>query len=353
MQLPQPSLRALATGFACSFVAFLSPALHAQTTATTDPVGFITLSVPGNGGSGSSIAMAGLGLTRPIEYQGSAETVGANTLTDNEATWTDNQFNGANGEFFVEITSGPGAGVTTDITATNAQTKTITTANNLTGIAANGVTFKVRKHWTLSSVFGTDTNNLSIAGGSATTADQILLWSGTGYDTYYFQTVGIGGTGWRKSGAPTVDVATLKIFPEEGVTVKRKQPAAANVVLMGAVKLGQTSVAIENGISVIGNVYASGMTLASSGLHDPNDDPAKGVAGGSATSADQVLIWNGTGYDTYYFQTAGIGGIGWRKSGAPTVDASTTAVPVGSAVTIKRKFATGFNWIMPQHPATL
>jgi hypothetical protein len=95
------------------------------------------------------------------------------------------------------------------------------------------------------------------------------------------------------------------------------------------------------------------MTLASSGLHDPNDDPAKGVAGGSATTADQVLLWNGTAYDTFYFQTAGIGGVGWRKSGAPTVDASNTAVPVGTAVTIKRKFATGFNWIMPQHPATL
>ena len=223
----------------------------------------------------------------------------------------------------------------------------------LQGIASQGVTFKVRKHWTLSSIFGTDAASLSIAGGSATTADQVLLWNGTGYDTYYFQTTGIGGVGWRKSGAPTVDQATLKVFPEEGVTIKRKQQTAANVVLMGAVKLGPTSVAVDNGISVIGNVYASGMTLASSGLHDANDDPAKGVAGGSATSADQVLIWNGTGYDTYYFQTSGIGGVGWRKSGAPTVDASTTPVSVGSAVTIKRKFATGFNWVIPQHPATL
>jgi uncharacterized protein (TIGR02597 family) len=352
MQLPQPSLRALAVTAACSLVAVLSPALFAQT-ATTDPVGFITLSVPGNGGSGSSIAITGLGLTRPIEYQGSAEAVGANSLTDNEATWTDNQFNGANGEFFVEITSGPGAGVTANITGTNAQTKTITTAESLQGVAAQGVTFKIRKHWTLSSVFGADAANLNIAGGTATTADQVLLWNGTGYDTYYFQTSGIGGVGWRKSGAPTVDQASLKIFPEEGVTIKRKQQTAANIVLMGAVKLGPTSVAVDNGISVIGNVYASGMTLASSGLHDANDDPAKGVAGGTVTSADQVLIWNGTGYDTYYFQTSGIGGVGWRKSGAPTVDASNTPVPVGSAVTIKRKFATGFNWIVPQHPATL
>ena len=352
MQLPQPSLRALASSFACSLVALLTPALYAQTT-TTDPVGFITLDVPGNGGAGSSIAITGLGMTRPIEYQGSAEAVGANTLTDNEATWTENQFNAPNGEFFLEITSGPGTGVTVNITGTNAQTKTLTTAESLQGIAAQGVTFKVRKHWTLSSVFGSDAANLSIAAGSATTADQVLLWNSTGYDTYYFQTAGIGGVGWRKAGAPTVDQAGLKIFPEEGITIKRKQATAAKVVLMGAVKLGPTSVAIDNGISVIGNVYASGMTLASSGLHDPNDDPTKGVAGGSATSADQVLLWNGTGYDTYYFQTSGIGGVGWRKAGAPTVDASATPVGVGTAVTIKRKFATGFNWIMPQHPATL
>src|SRR6266511_5342298 len=66
--------------------------IFAQTTATTDPVGFITLTVAGaSGGATSAISFKGLSLTRAIEYQGSAETVGTNTLVDNEATWTEDR----------------------------------------------------------------------------------------------------------------------------------------------------------------------------------------------------------------------------------------------------------------------
>src|SRR4030095_2268995 len=102
------------------------------TTATTDPVGFITLNVAGtSGGAASAVSFKGLSLTRAIEYQGSAETVGTNTLVDNEATWTDNQFNGSNGKYFVELASGTNAGATFDIQATSAGTKTITLVQNL------------------------------------------------------------------------------------------------------------------------------------------------------------------------------------------------------------------------------
>jgi uncharacterized protein (TIGR02597 family) len=110
------------------------------TTATTDPVGFITLNV-----AGQTLSFKGLGLTRPVEYQGSAEAVTATSITDNEATWTDNQFNGANGSYYVEIASGPGAGTTYDITATSAAAKSITLAQNLASGVVAPATFKIRQ----------------------------------------------------------------------------------------------------------------------------------------------------------------------------------------------------------------
>lgn len=334
-----------------SCMAFVAPSLLAQTTAVTDPVGFITLNVAGTGGAGgSSLSFRGLGLTRPVEYQGSAESVTATSLTDNDATWVDNQFNGPNGSYFLEITSGPGAGTTYDITATTAANKTVALGQNLaTGVVAP-VTFKIRKHWTIAAVFG-PANEAGLQGGTSTSADQLLLWNGTGYDIFYYQTSGLGGTGWRQAGAPSVDAGGTKLVMEELLLLKRGQATAVNVILMGAVKIGQTSVPVFGGNNFLGNVYAAPMSLQSSGIYTGN--PATGLAGGSSVTADQILLWNGTGYDIYYFQTSGLGGTGWRRAGAPSTDASATALPVGSGFIVKRTNAGNFNWVIPQHPATL
>jgi len=325
--------------------------VFAQTTTTTDPVGFITLNAAGNGGGGSpALSFRSLGMTRAVEYQGSAETVGANSLTDNEATWTDNQFNGANGSFFVEITSGPRSGTTYDIQTTTAATKSLTLVQNLAVGVAAPVSFKVRKHWTIATVFGPN-NEGGLSGGDAAGADKILLQNGAIYDSYYYQTVGAGGTGWRKEGDPATDAGATVFIPEEGLILKRSQASSTNVVLMGAVKMGQTSIPILTGNNLIGNVYAANMTLGDSGLYTGNAQT--GVAGGDVTEADQVLIWSGTRYETYYYQTAGLGGTGWRKGGDAGSDASGTVIPLGSSVILRRKNGTGFDWVVPQHPSGL
>jgi uncharacterized protein (TIGR02597 family) len=219
--------------------------------------------------------------------------------------------------------------------------------------AAAGVTFKIRKHWSIATVFG-PANEAGLGGGSVVTADKILLWDGTTYLQYYYQTTGIGGIGWRKSGAPTVNAANTVFYPEDGIVIQRLQSANVPVILMGAVKTGQTSIPVAANLNFVGDVYAAPLTLADSGLYTGNN--ATGLAGGSVTTADQVFIWNlGTNsYDIYYYQTVGIGGVGWRKSGAPAVDASGTQVPVGTSVVLNRKNAAGaFNWVIAQHPATL
>ncbi len=348
MSFSQLRIRPLAAAI-LSLAAPLATTAFAQTTATTDPVGFITLNVAGTGGSSSSaLSFKGLGLTRPVEYQGSAETVTATTLVDNEATWTDSQFNGASGAYYVEITSGPGAGTTYDVASTTAASKTITVAQNLAVGVANGATFKIRKHWTIGSVFGAS-NEAGLMGGDASTADQILIFNGAGYDTYFYQTSGFG-TGWRLASNPSADASGSKIYPEDGLLIKRQQNAAVNVVLMGAVKLGQTSIPVVPGTNFLANVYAAPMTLATSGLFTGNVNT--GLAGGTSSTADQVLLWNGTGYDTYFYQTGGFG-TGWRNANNPSADAGSTPIPVGVAVVVKRSAATAFDWKAPQHPATL
>ena len=43
----------------------------------------------------------------PVSYQGKITSSGNQSVTDVNAEWTANEFNGANGEFFIEIVSGP------------------------------------------------------------------------------------------------------------------------------------------------------------------------------------------------------------------------------------------------------
>jgi uncharacterized protein (TIGR02597 family) len=340
---------------ACSLALIASPAF-AQTTATTDPVGFTTINVAGTSTSPSGITFASLGLTRTVAYQGSAETAGLNSITDNEATWTDSQFNGAAGSYYIEITSGSGAGQMYDITATTAATKTLTLSQNLAAGISAPISFKVRQHWTFASVFGA-TNEGGLAGGTITQADQIFLYSGSGYETYYYSTGGIPGIGWRKVGTNPANTsqANTPIYPEDGIIIKRKASATANIVIMGGVKTGQSSFAVVSGSNIVSNIYASAQTLASSSLY--TNSTTTGIAAGTITTADQVFIWNTNtqGYDTYYYSTGGIPGQGWRKVGSnpASTDQSSVLIPVNSAIIINRKNQTPFNWVSPQHPATL
>lgn len=346
-------LRSRILPLACLSAAILSGVASAQTTATTNPVGFITITVNGTGGTqANAITLAGLGLTQPVLFQGASTSIGANSITDTAATWTDNQFNGNGNACYVEIASGANAGVLLDVASTTAATQTITTVQPIPAGTSAGDSFIIRQHWTIGSVFGT-TNQAGLSGGTSTSADEILLYASTGYQIYYYQTSGLGGTGWRLVGDQSTDASGTVIYPEEGMIIKRLQAAPANIVLMGAVKTGQTSVAIVPGLNFIGNIYASAMTLSDSNLYTGSS--TTGIAGGTSTSADEILIWNASvnGYDIYYYQTSGLGGTGWRKVGDQSNDASGASIPVGTSVIVKRLAATGFNWVIPQHPTTL
>jgi uncharacterized protein (TIGR02597 family) len=325
--------------------------LLAQSFGKTDPVGRIKLSVVGaTDGASYAYSFRALSLTRAIQYQGSAETIGATTITDSQATWTTDQFNGPNGAHYIEITSGSATGLTYDIQATNPETQTLTLNQNLPAGLTVPIKFKIRKHWTIGSVFG-PANESGLGGGNVTTADQVLIFNGVGYDTYYYQTSGIGGVGWRKAGDAVTDAAGSVLYPEDGLLIKRKHAGDVKVPLLGVVKSGQTTIPILAGTNLVGNVYAAPLTLADSGLY--TGDPATGMAGGNVTTADQLLLWNGIGYDTYFYQTSGIGGTGWRKAGDAVSNASAAVIPVGTSMILKRKAATGFNWVIPQHPSSL
>jgi uncharacterized protein (TIGR02597 family) len=336
-----------------AFSALTLTGAQAQTTATTDPVGFITMAIAGGGAVGAPVyTYTALGLLKAVAFQSTTTSVGNDTtLVDPNSTWTDGLYN-TNGatppSHFVEITSGPGAGTQYDITGTTASTHTLNLGGPLLSTITSGASYKIRPHWTIAGVFGT-TNQNGLSGGNINSADQILLYRGAGYVTFYYQTSGAGGTGWRKKGDSFADASNNVIYPDDGILIARQQSAPVSLVVSGAVKTGQTSIPVVSGYSLLGNVYAAGMTLTNSNLYTGN--ASTGLASGNINTADQVMFWNGAGFDTYYYQTSGAGGTGWRKKGDSFTDASGTAIPVGAALFVSRTGAP-FNWVAPQTPAS-
>ena len=335
---------------AAILLAAIAPSF-AQTTATTDPVGFMTLTVAGGTGSTAALTVKSLGLTTPVAYQGVAETAdgtgsssAANILIDTDAPTSPLGYaispapSTAN-PYYLEITSGTAAGTTYDVSSISGTT--ITLAQNLASTVAAPVSFKLRKHWTLGTVF----QPTDLTAGTVLTADTVSIYSATtaSYDTYYYRT----GQGWRKTTDGVTDAGPTPIYPDDALVVSRKNAAAVPVVVTGSVKTGQTSFPIATGLNILSNPYAAAMTLSSCGIYNAGD-PSHSISAGTVLNADQVQLFNGSGYDLYYYRT----GQGWRKTTDNVTDAGPTPIPAGAAILVKRNGAP-FNWIIPQHPATL
>lgn len=332
---------------------FLSGLVQAQVSSTSNIVGFTTVLIEGNP-TGTRLNLNSLSLTTNIDYQSAATGLGTNTIIDSTGSWAEDAFNGSNGVYYLEIVTsggsatGVGVGTNYRISDTSIGPATIALNDNLAVGISLPLTYRVRKYWTLASVFGAN-NSSGLQGGTNSSADQVLLWNGSRHQTFYYQTGGIGGIGWRQTGDQSTDAGSTLIEPTAGVVIKRGQSSTLNVIISGALKTGQTVVTVSQGYNYVGNPFGAGMTLASSGLY--TGDNATGIAAGTdAASSDQVQLWNGSTYTTYYYNsTAG----GWRSSTDATTNAGTASIPYGSSFIVRRLGSTSFSWKMPQHPSSL
>ena len=354
-------LRSLAAS-AALVLAAATQTSFAQTTATTDPVGFITLNVLGPGTVTSpKLSLLSPTLTQPIAWQGvitvvSANTSGPTVITVSStptAPWTSGQFNGVNGSYYVEIvsTAVPArSGTLSYISATG--TSTITTADNLVSpnvLAAVGDTIRIRKDVTIGDLFGVTNTAGLLASNDPTTADEVLIYDAATSTPYFYYNG--PGPGWYDS-AFTLnpgDAAKVAIAPHQGVVIKRKAAAAISFTSNGAVKTGNTLFPVVNGLNVLGTASSMGLTLDSSGLYTgnaatgvkPSDDPS---------TADEVTIYTATSQTNYFYYIGGGGFLaGWYDSGFSTatpVGATVTIAP-GTAFVLKRKGGPNFNWTLP------
>lgn len=306
----------------------------------TKPVGFITLNLQaGNNFIGFSL-------------QPSSAFVGAFTVSPTDrshifltnATITNDQFNGAAGTFVMEVTSaGATQGSNTVVVDTIQTGAEVILQDALPAGIADGSTLTITKLRTIEEAFGT-TNSAGLTPGSASTADLILLPTASGgFDQYFYSNGGFSGIGWRKVGGGTTNQAGVGFYPTDGFVILAR--SAKSVTITGEVKSGNTMVLLETGNNLLANLCpvnaggaspsAQGRTLGNSGLYTGN--ASTGILGATtANAADQVMLWNGTGYTQYYYSTGGFSGVGWRQVGGGNTDRADVALPDGSYLVLHR-----------------
>jgi uncharacterized protein (TIGR02597 family) len=340
---------------------FILLALWAMAAVAADPViespavGYEIADIPGADANGPSLTFKASRYLCSVARVGVSTTLGVDSLTDVTAPWSEGLYNGGNGSHYLEImsvagsVSAPQVGATRTILSTLETAKQVTFTSPLPTGLSGTIGYRIVKHWTLGKLFGVN-NSVGLKGGSAITADQVQLWDGSNHESYYYQTAGIGGTGWRKAGDQVTDASSKIILPTQAIIIKRGDAQPLTVLFQGDVKNGKTPVTVAPGFNFIANPYSAAMTLASCSIY--SGDSVKGLAGGNIVTADQIMVWNGSIYQIYYYQRSGIGGIGWRRAGDLFTDASTAAIPAGSSVIVWRQGNVGFEWVMPQHPAS-
>lgn len=322
--------------------------------ATTDPVGYVTIDINGhNNEAANGITVPRISLVGSSEFASntSAFASGANNvLTDSEGTFTAGDYiNGSEVSHYVEITSGAHAGTISWISGSPGGT-TLHTVDDLSLVASNSP-YAIRKAFSISDIFGTIPAEIS-GGASQAAADEILILdASTGeYTSFWYKSSGLGGTGWRTTNQSISSPANYALFPTDGILILRKQALDTSIVVTGSVKLSDTLTDIEgSGYNLLSPlVPVEQLTPSNSGLY--TTDSATGLAGSTSQSgADEILVYDvsSKSYTSFWFKSGGLGGTGWRSTDGSIGDPANYNFPAGSALFVYRKGSQPFTWTMP------
>lgn len=309
-------------------------------TATTEPVGYITVKAEGAASKNTFTTIAPT-LVNKTEYSGAITAITATTITVGSAPFALNQFQ--NSDYYVEITNGAGEGAWTNITGTPS-TASITVPDDMQPFAAIGSMIRIRKHVTVSQFLGTPTQSGLVGGFDPGTADSVVIRTpGENDVTLFYDTA----SGYWSDDVNFADESNRRIEPGQGLIVARTQATTdTSWTFVGHVKTGKTKISVLTGDNVIAIPVSTGLTLGTSGLEDnaaPKGVSGLNVGGDPATAGDFFTLFdpNGAGINTTYFHD----GFNWSED-VNYGDESGKVLSEGSALYITRSGAP-FVWTAP------
>lgn len=343
--------------------AVLLTGANGQTTATTDPVGYVTVSITAGTGTAKKNTLFSVPLMETEEITGQVAGtitgVTANTISNSNAGWTSGALSQPASPFLIQITSGAAegrlflisssaniggaiagtanTGTTVTVSSTDAAQVNLTTL----GIAAGTDTYKIFACDTLSSFFGTPASSGVQGGTSSTTADTIVAVSNGVPSTYFYNTT---SAKWVRASLGSPDASNVALLPYFGIQYSRLANTALSFVVTGQVPTQQREVAVKNsGTTIVSQFWPSDTTLGTSGLSTVV------TSGASATLADTVILTANGVASTYFYS-----GTNWKRVALGSPNADTTVLAIGTSIQIVRKgSASGYSTLTQAVPYNL
>jgi len=247
-------------------------------------------------------------------------------------TYNANEFSSAAVEpYILEILDGPWIGYTTTIQSNTATTITLP-AGSPTDL--QGCKYAIRMDWTVESLFGAAASS-PLTGtawfdGDEDSADEIRLMSDTGSLGPVYLKATIDGAGTQQwINRAEQDVSKTRLPFGKGIFVKAKSDKT--ITLSGIVRGSRTRIDIVGGkkINLLANPVPFAVKLQDCGLEI--------TRGTSDANADNLRLWNGTAWISYWRNTSGL----WRVGSGSGTDASATVIPAGAGYLIKRNAGRG------------
>jgi hypothetical protein len=195
-----------------------------------------------------------------------------------------------------------------------------------------GCKYAIRMDWTVESLFGAAASS-PLTGtewddGDEVSADEIRLMTDTGTlgPVYLKATIG-GAPKWIDRSENDVSKARLPFG--KGIFVKAKSDKT--ITLSGIVRGSRTRFDIVGGkkINLLANPVPFAVKLQDCGLEL--------TRGTSDANADNLRLWNGTSWTSYWLNTSRV----WRVGSGSGTDASATVIPAGAGFLVKRNAGRG------------
>src|SRR5687767_10587927 len=142
----------------CGFITAFHASAAVEVTSETF-VGSATQIAPSDE-NGTRLTTFSMRSLRPMTYMGTVTAVETSALMDAGASWTNNQYNGATGSYYVEFESG----LVADIANTDGAGKRLVFPGTLGPSVTVGSKYRIRRHQTIADVFGPN-NEAGLMGG--------------------------------------------------------------------------------------------------------------------------------------------------------------------------------------------
>ena len=185
------------------------------------------------------------------------------------------------------------------------------------------------------------------AGASASGADSVMFFDGSGYKVIWLM-AGKTGSKWVRDGDTTLaDAGGTIIGPADGVMVHPRS-GPVSVTLVGEVRAWKFAVPLRAGPQLVGAGYPLDLSPADKAM-----DAADGfTAGASASVADSIRLWSGdstpgsTAYSSCFYQQGGVG-VGFWSAGTPPQDVTHSKLFAAFRAAYLTSIASNPGWVQP------